>query len=82
MNALLSPSRKKEAEGNVRAALWLYSSQWAESPAIPLCGAWGPGVSSPGRSPVPQHIRGLKELPIHCLGEIQETEVCAYALTT
>lgn len=68
MNALLSPSRKKEAEGNVRAALWLSSPQWAEPPAILLCGAWGPGVSSPGQSLVPQHTCGPKELPIHSPG--------------
>lgn len=32
MDALLSPSREKEAEGNVRAALWLPSARWAEPP--------------------------------------------------
>lgn len=32
MNALLSPSREKAAEGNVRAALWLSSPRWAKPP--------------------------------------------------
>lgn len=68
MNALLSPSRKNEAEGNVRAALSLSSPRQAEPSATPQCGAQGTRTgAAPQRPLVLQHTLGLQELPIHHL---------------
>lgn len=65
---------KKEAEGNVRAALQLSSPRRAEPSATRLCAAQGTRAgAAPRKALVPQHTLGLKELPICCLGGNQRS---------